>query len=178
MGRGSFCAVLVAMLVLSWSFPDAACPQPWSDLTVRSLPDTSFALVETDKKGRKVRHCPYRDMNGFVDINQLIYCLGTFSQESWLEPGHQEVARKRLEEHYQRLRLKQEKEEIAGPVNINKADLEALVRLPGIGPVSAVRMHAFRKTHGPFQHIEDVKQVPGIGASTFAGIRHYIVVKD
>jgi len=178
LGKGLIGAVFVAMLVLSWSLPEPVCGQPWSDLTVRSLPDSSFALVEIDKNGRKVRHFPYRDMNGFVDMNQLIYCLGTFSHESWVEPRHQEVARKHLEEHYQRLKHKQVKEEMTGLVNINKADLEELVRLPSIGPVSAVRIHEFRKTHGPFQHIDDVRHVQGIGASTFTGIRHYIVVKD
>ena len=178
MGKGFIGAVSMAMLVLSWLCPDPVSPQPWSDLTVRSLPDTAFALVEIDKNGRKVRHFPYRDMNGFVDMNQLIFCLGTFGHESWVEPKHEETARKHLEEHYQRLKLKQAKEEMTGPVNINKADLEELVRLPSIGPVSAVGIHEFRKTHGPFQHIEDVKNVQGIGASTFTGIRHYIVVKD
>jgi competence ComEA-like helix-hairpin-helix protein len=178
MGKGHIAALSMTMLVLSLLCPGLVYGQPWSDLTVRSLPDTSFALVETDRNGRKVRHFPYRDMEGFVDVNQLIYCLGTFGHESWMDPKHKETARRHLEEHYQRVKVKQAKEEMTKPINMNKADLETLVRLPNIGPVSAVRIQAFRKTHGPFQHIEDVKNVQGIGVSTFAGIRHYIVVKD
>jgi competence ComEA-like helix-hairpin-helix protein len=156
----------------------ARCSQPWSDLTIRPLPDTSFASVETDKNGKKSRHLPYRDKNGLIDMNQLIYCLGTFGEESWVEPKNKEIAKRHLEEHYHRLKAKQLKDEMIDPININTADLEELVRLPNIGPVSAVRICRFRKTHGLFQTIEGIKKVEGIGASTFAGIRYYVVVQD
>ncbi|MBW1679756.1 MAG: hypothetical protein JRJ08_06405, partial [Deltaproteobacteria bacterium] len=79
-----------------------AYPQGWSDLTVSSLPDSSFALLEVDENRNKVRHLPYRDMNGNIDIEQLIYCLGSFSDESWVKPENQDLARKTLDERYYR----------------------------------------------------------------------------
>ena len=178
MPRNIMIVICVCVSVSLFFNVEPVCSQPWSDFAIRSLPDTCFALVEIDKNGRKVRHFPYRDMNGFIDINQLIYGLGTFGDETWVESKNKEIARKDLEEHYHRLKLKQLKEEMTEPININKADLEVLVRLPNIGPVSAVRIYRFRQTNGSFQRIEDVKKVEGIGSSTFAGIRHYVAVED
>ncbi len=151
--------------------------QGWSDFTIRSLPDSSFAFVEIDKNGKKVRHFPYRDINGHIDIDQLICCLGTFGDETWVDPKHEETARRHLEEHYHRFKLKQLKEETTKPVDINKASLKDLVRLPNIGPVTAVRVYEYRETHGPFHNIEDIKKVEGIGPAIFAGIRYYIRVR-
>jgi len=157
--------------------PYQAHCQGWSDIKIKSLPDSSFALIEIDKEGRKVRHLPYRDLSGTIDIDQLIYCLGTFSHETWLEPEKKGIARKILEEHYYRFRLRQSKEEIKEPININTSSLKDLVRLPNIGPVTAVKMYKFRETQGPFQSAEDIKKVEGIGRAIFAGIRYYIKVR-
>jgi competence protein ComEA len=42
--------------------------------------------------------------------------------------------------------------------------------LPGIGPVMANRIFAYRKLNGPFTLIDDLKKVSGIGDATFAEI--------
>jgi len=156
---------------------DQAHSQGWSDFNIRSLPDSSFALVEFDKHGSKVRHFPYRDTNGHIDIDQLIYCLGTFGDEIWVDPKNKEIAKKHLEEHYHRFKQRQLKEGMAEPMNINKASLKELVRLTNIGPVMAVRIYKYRETREPFHNIEDIKKVEGIGPSIFAGIRYYIKVR-
>ncbi|MBE9551745.1 MAG: helix-hairpin-helix domain-containing protein [Proteobacteria bacterium] len=165
---------VACMFLLIFFDPHQAYSQEWSDFTLRSLPDTSFALVEIDKDGNKVRHFPYRDMNGSIHVDQLIYCLATFGDETWVDPKHKETARRHLEEHYYRFKLKQLKEEMTEPVNINDAGLKNLVRLPNIGPVTAVRIYEYGQTHGPFDNIEDIKKVEGIGPAIFAGIRYYI----
>jgi len=90
---------------------------------------------------------------------------------------HKETARRHLEEHYYRFKLKQLKEEMKEPVNISEASLKELVRLPNIGPVLAVRIYEYRQTHGTFHDIEDIKKVEGIGPAIFAGIRYYIRVR-
>ena len=69
-------------------------------------------------------------------------------------------------------------DEFQGSVNINTAKLQELVRLPGVGPVSAVRIYRFRKVHGLFKSIKDIEKVKGIGTSTYAGIKHYINVDN
>lgn len=61
-------------------------------------------------------------------------------------------------------------------VNINKATLEELDRLPLIGPKRAQAIIAYRTAHGPFKKIEDVMLVPGIGQGIFDSIKHGISV--
>ncbi len=168
---------IICLFLFVFFSPHQTHPQGWSDIKIRSLPDSSFALVEVDKRGKKVRHFPYRDRSGNIDIDQLIYCLGTFGDETWVNPEKEEVARRNLEEHYYRLRLNQTKEGMKAPININKAPLKDLVRLPNIGPVTAVKIYRFRATHGPFQRVEDIKKVGGIGPAIFTGIRYYIEVQ-
>jgi competence protein ComEA len=53
----------------------------------------------------------------------------------------------------------------AGPVDINTATAEELKRLPGVGPVIAERIVAWRRENGPFRTAADLQKVPGIGPS-------------
>jgi len=48
-------------------------------------------------------------------------------------------------------------------ININTADPERLMALPGIGPVLAAEIVAHRTAHGPFRTAEDLLEVKGIG---------------
>jgi competence protein ComEA len=58
----------------------------------------------------------------------------------------------------------------ASPLSLNSATLAQLDTLPGIGPVMANRIFAYRKLNGPFTLIDDLKKVSGIGDATFAEI--------
>lgn len=59
-------------------------------------------------------------------------------------------------------------------ININSADKEALMSLPGIGEARAESIIAYREEHGPFATIEDIMQVSGIKESAFAKIKDRI----
>lgn len=61
--------------------------------------------------------------------------------------------------------------ETGGMVSLNSATREELESLPGIGPSLAGRILEYRSRHGAFQRIEDVQQVPGIGAGRFKQMR-------
>lgn len=172
---GKICIICIFFFI--FFSPYCAHSQGWPITKIKSLPDSSFAMVEVKKDRTKLRHFPYKDINGRIDINQLIYCLGTFSDETWLGPEKIEIARKSLEEHYYKFKLSQIKEEIKAAININTAGLKDLVRLPNIGPVTAVKIYRFRETHGPFRNVEDIKKVEGIGPAIFAGIKYYIKVR-
>ena len=63
-----------------------------------------------------------------------------------------------------------------GKININLADAATLQMIPGIGPSKAERILEYRETTGPFQNIEDIKNVSGIGNKTFENIREYLCV--
>lgn len=58
----------------------------------------------------------------------------------------------------------------SSPLSLNSATLAQLDTLPGIGPVMANRIFAYRKLNGPFTLLEDLKKVSGIGDATFAEI--------
>ncbi len=52
-------------------------------------------------------------------------------------------------------------------VNINKADAAALAQnLNGIGEAKAQKIIEYREQHGDFQSIDELANVPGIGAKT------------
>ena len=55
----------------------------------------------------------------------------------------------------------------AGPVNINTADAETIsAELKGIGLAKARAIVEYRDKHGPFQSVEDLALVSGIGEQT------------
>jgi len=57
-------------------------------------------------------------------------------------------------------------------VNINRADAATLSHyLVGIGEVRANDIVKYRKKHGSFKNLEELKQVPGIGDAIFDGVR-------
>jgi competence protein ComEA len=62
-------------------------------------------------------------------------------------------------------------------VNINTASATELEALPGIGPVLAQRIIEYRQASSPFRRPEDIKNVKGIGDSTFEGLRDLIMVE-
>jgi competence protein ComEA len=61
-------------------------------------------------------------------------------------------------------------------VNINTATQAELETLPRIGPELAQRILDYREANGPFETIEDIQNVPGIGPGTFEGLKDMIVV--
>ena len=61
-------------------------------------------------------------------------------------------------------------------VSINNATLEELMTINGIGETKAKGIIAYREQNGPFQAIEDLTKVPGIGESTFAKIKEDITL--
>lgn len=61
-------------------------------------------------------------------------------------------------------------------ISINKATLEQLQTLPGIGESKAKDIISYREQNGPFTKIEDITKVSGIGESVFAKIKDYITL--
>ncbi|HJV17343.1 MAG TPA: helix-hairpin-helix domain-containing protein [Bacillales bacterium] len=62
-------------------------------------------------------------------------------------------------------------------INLNTADENELQNLPGIGPSKATAIVAFRNENGPFQTIEDLKKISGIGDKTFEKLKESIMVQ-
>ena len=64
-----------------------------------------------------------------------------------------------------------------GLININKADLEELQELDGIGEALAENIIAYRENNGKFKNIEDIKNVSGIGDSKYEKIKDSIKIR-
>ncbi len=63
-------------------------------------------------------------------------------------------------------------------VNINTADKEKLMLIPGIGEVTAQRILDYRINNGEFSKISDIMNVRGIGEKTFEEIKNYIITSE
>lgn len=60
-------------------------------------------------------------------------------------------------------------------VNVNTATSEQLQLLPGIGPALAERIIEFREANGPFEKVDELVAVRGIGDKSLAKLRPYVV---
>ncbi|MEG3616660.1 helix-hairpin-helix domain-containing protein [Isoptericola haloaureus] len=64
----------------------------------------------------------------------------------------------------------------AAPVPLNAADATALTALPGVGPVLADRIVAWRDEHGPFTRFDELAEVSGIGPVLLEELRDLVVL--
>ena len=61
-------------------------------------------------------------------------------------------------------------------ININTADLEALMSLPGIGEGKAQSILDYRQEHGDFKSIEEIMNVDGIKEGTYTKFKDKITI--
>jgi competence protein ComEA len=57
------------------------------------------------------------------------------------------------------------------PVSLSSATAEQLDTLPGVGPVTAQKIVAYRQQHGPFTSVEALDAIPGIGPARIADLK-------
>jgi competence protein ComEA len=63
-----------------------------------------------------------------------------------------------------------------GLISINTATAGQLEELPGVGPVTAESIIAFRTEHGAFSSVEELLDVSGIGEATLAEIAPHVTL--
>lgn len=64
----------------------------------------------------------------------------------------------------------------AAPVDLNTATEADLDALPGVGPVTAKAIIAWRQTNGRFTDVEQLSEVDGIGPARLARLRELVTV--
>jgi competence protein ComEA len=65
---------------------------------------------------------------------------------------------------------------IPSRLDINRASVDELVSLPGIGTVLAQRVITYRESVGRFQRVEDLREVKGIGAKKYDRLKSLVTV--
>lgn len=63
----------------------------------------------------------------------------------------------------------------ASRLDINRATMEELLHLPGIGEVLARRVIERRTAHGPFRTVDELREVTGIGDKRLERLRPLVV---
>ncbi len=61
-------------------------------------------------------------------------------------------------------------------VDVNKASFEQLQEVPGIGSATAQRIVEWREQHGPFETLDDLLNVRGIGVKNLEKLRPFLTV--
>ena len=94
------------------------------------------------------------------------------------QPGILAEMRKRQREEDQK--LKEFRQSVAKvrthddqPLNLNRASKGELQQIPGVGPVTAIKITDGR----PYQSVDDLLKIPGIGPKTVEAITPYVTIK-
>lgn len=65
---------------------------------------------------------------------------------------------------------------VGGKLNLNRASESELDGLPGVGPVLAKRIIAYRNENGNFATVDELRKVSGIGPAKFGELQGFVTV--
>ena len=68
------------------------------------------------------------------------------------------------------------KEMLMEKVNINTADMEQLMQLPGVGEGTAKKIIDYRNSNGQFKTVDQIKSIPGIGDKKYEKMKDLLTM--
>jgi comEA protein len=89
-----------------------------------------------------------------------------------------QAAAVRVAEEKEKIPNENRQNQLLKSVNINTSNKADMMKIPGIGPVTAERIILHREDHGLFNSVEELLNVKGIGPKTLEKIRTYIKIED
>lgn len=92
--------------------------------------------------------------------------------------NHGDVTIQRSTTQGQDIVTSSEETEGANLLDINTATVEQLTELPGIGAILAQRVVTYRQENGPFQSVQELTNVYGIGTQKLLKIFNLITVEE
>mgnify|MGYP001964321037 CR=1 FL=1 len=99
----------------------------------------------------------YQDADRFEDFHVVRGAVEVPNPEAILEKSHED--------------------EGGEPVALNSASAEELQQLPLIGPKTAALILQHRDRHGPFETLQSLARVKGIGPRTLERLRDLVVLR-
>ena len=132
-----------------------------------------------------VLHPGVYPIRGNMRVFEAIELAGGFSENAdqcWLNQADYVADGQKLyvfsKEETQLMSDEDHEEEVSGEddgkVNINTADKNTLMSLPGIGEAKAEAIISYRRDHGLFQSIEEIQKIPGIKQAVYSKIEDKI----
>ena len=107
-----------------------------------------------------------------ADLNQVNMAIKVEDEEHYIIPKIGEV----LEVQENIMAENNGTKEDSSKININKATIEELDSLPGVGEATANKIVNYRDENGEFKSIEEIKNVNGIGDKKFQDMKDLIIV--
>ena len=142
---------------------------------IYSLPTTSRVIDVIEKAGGLTQNANTTVINLSKKITDemviIIYSneqVNNFAKTKEVENQVQSQCIKPDENALQNDACITENTNTSSKVSINNSTIEQLKTIPGIGDAKAQDIINYRNEYGPFQNIEDIKNVSGIGDSLFA----------
>jgi competence protein ComEA len=65
-----------------------------------------------------------------------------------------------------------------GKIDLNKATVEDLVKLKGIGQTYAERIIDYREKNGPFKNVQELLAIKGIGEKKLESIKDLLMIGE
>lgn len=115
----------------------------------------------------------YRALDSLASISETTY-IGVEPEKSESFPELVEADTVVEKESF--FPASKKKEMPTDKININSASKVELMKLPGVGEATAMKIIEFRKS-SPFKKPEDIMKVKGIGIKKFEKMKQYIITK-
>ena len=119
----------------------------------------------------------------WAEITVIVVCIGfmTFAAVQRFLPVEEEVGFAVESIEAVETAITDETDEghfVGGKLCLNSATAQELEQLPGIGETLAARIIEYREENGPFQELEELDNVYGIGESIIEGISEYLTLEE
>jgi competence protein ComEA len=155
---------------------------PVMESSVCEKTESTVTYIYVDLKGEVVFPGVYK-VEENARLYEVVNLAGGFTTEADSDAVNLSIILKdqdivyipNVQDEYPKIWIEQTSETGNNIVNINTASVEELSTLPGIGPAIAQKIIDYREENGPFETVNDIMHVSGIGEATFEEIADFII---